>query len=160
MPARDVAFLLSLMESAYRRSSWHGTNLRGSLKGLTAEEALRRPAPGRHNAWELAVHCAYWKYVALRKLTGEKRGSFPVKGSNWFPREAPMGESEWKRDLALLHLMHTRLVEESARLSPARLSQRVVASRRTHWELLTGVASHDLYHAGQIQLLKRLTERT
>ena len=66
--------LLALVDEAYDRRSWHGPNLRGSLRGLSAAEAAWRPSPGRHSAWEIAVHAAYWKYAAWRRLTGEKRG--------------------------------------------------------------------------------------
>jgi hypothetical protein len=77
-----VAVLLAAIDQAYDRKSWHGTNLRGSLRGLPARRATWRPAPGRHNVWEIAVHAAYWKYVVWRRLTGEPKGSFPLKGSN------------------------------------------------------------------------------
>ena len=70
MSDRDL--LLRILDDAYERKAWHGTNLRGSLRGVTADEARWRPAPGRHNIWELAVHCAYWKYTVRRKLTSLK----------------------------------------------------------------------------------------
>jgi len=82
-----VNFALSVIDCAYNRQSWHGTNLRGSLRGLSVTDVARRPKRGRHNIWELVVHCAYWKYVVRRRLTGEKRGSFPLAGSNFFSVE-------------------------------------------------------------------------
>ena len=73
---RDV--LLRILDEAFDQRSWHGTNLRGSIRGLTPDAAAWRPAPGRHNIWELVVHAAYWKYAVRRRLLGEKRGSFPL----------------------------------------------------------------------------------
>src|SRR6185436_8272660 len=83
--------LLALLDQAYDRRSWHGTNLRGSIRGVSTEQAAWRPGPSRHNIWEIVVHAAYWKYAARRRLTGEARVSFPIKGSNWFerPESAP-----------------------------------------------------------------------
>jgi hypothetical protein len=81
-----IELLLTQIDQAYDHRSWHGTNLRGSIRGLTPEEAVWRPAPRRHNIHELIVHCAYWKYVVSRRLAGGKRGSFALKGSNWFAR--------------------------------------------------------------------------
>ena len=140
---KQVSLTLNLIDQAFDRKAWHGTNLKGSLRRMTAAEASWRPTSARHNAWEIAVHCAYWKYAVWRRLTGVKRGSFPMKGSNWIER--PSVGADWKADLALLDQMHRQLREAIAAL-------KTVPDVR----LLTGIAAHDLYHAGQIQLLKRL----
>jgi hypothetical protein len=151
-----IASLLAQLDEAYDRRSWHGTNLRGSLRGLEAAQAAWRPAPGRHNAWEIAVHAAYWKYAAWRRLTGEKRGSFDRPGSNWFPTPEPPTATAWRKDVAVLAACHRRLREAVARLSDADLDRRAAGGQETVGRLVRGIAAHDLYHAGQIQLLKRL----
>jgi len=144
MSDRDL--LLRILDDAYERKAWHGTNLRGPLRGVTPDAARWRPAPGRHNIWELAVHCAYWKYTVRRKLTGEKRGSFPRKGSNWI---AP--GDDWQSDLRLLGDQHRALHSAIDAASAQQL--------RKLERLLYGVAAHDAYHTGQIQLIKRLRGR-
>ncbi len=156
--ARDDAIttLLALLDEAYDRRSWHGPNLRGSLRGLRAAQAAWRPARGRHNAWELAVHAAYWKYAALRRLTGEKRGSFARAGSNWLATPTPPTEAAWRRDLGLLADCHRRLRAAVAGLQDADLVRRTPGGQETIGRLVRGVAAHDLYHAGQIQLIKRM----
>ena len=151
-----IASLLAQLDEAYDRRSWHGTNLRGSLRGLEATEAAWRPAPGRHNAWEIAVHAAYWKYAAWRRLTGEKRGAFDRPGSNWFPSPEPATAAAWRKDVALLGECHRRLLAAVERLADADLDRRAPGGREPIGRLVRGVAAHDLYHAGQIQLLKRL----
>lgn len=137
-------------DRAYDLSSWHGPNLRGALRGVTAEEALWRPKPGVHNIWELAIHAAYWKYVVRRKLAGLARGSFPLKGSNWIASPDAADAPAWKGVLALLESEHRQLREMIMALSDAELRD---ANKR---RLLAGVAAHDLYHAGQIRLVRRL----
>src|SRR5947199_9898928 len=110
----EIQHLLALIDRAYDRRSWHGTNLRGSIRGLSARQAAWRPGPSRHNIWELVVHAAYWKYAARRRLTGESRGSFPVKGSNWFERPPVTTQVRlkadatdgWRSDIELLDQMH------------------------------------------------------
>src|SRR6202022_3143178 len=88
-PSVDSADLvLALLDEAYEKRAWHGPNLKQSLRGVSAKQAAWRPAPGRHNIWELAVHSAYWKYAVRRKIAGRKRGSFVLEGSNFFPRPA------------------------------------------------------------------------
>jgi uncharacterized damage-inducible protein DinB len=153
-----VTQLLEILARAYDRKSWHGTNLRGSIRGLDPVTVARRPAPGRHNIWELVVHAAYWKYAVWRRLSGEKRGTFPLGGSNWFarPLKGDDGERAWRRDVALLGQMHAQLIESVAALADTDLDRVAHGSTVSRFELIAGVAAHDLYHAGQIQLIKRV----
>ena len=152
----EILLLLGMLDEAYSVKTWHGPNLKGSLRGLTATAAAWKPGPKRHSIWEIAVHAAYWKYVARRRLLSEKRGSFALKGSNWFSRPLDSSEKAWKADLALLDQEHARLREAVAGLKPASLSFTPVASKVSNLRLIYGIANHDVYHAGQIQLLKRL----
>src|SRR5687767_8027842 len=157
----QTEILISCIDQAFDHKSWHGTNLRGSIRGTELETAAWRPAPGRHNIWELVVHTAYWKYVVKRRLTGEMRGTFPLKGSNFFERPG-IGEDEvrlWKSDVALLTSMHSELRAAVANLKPADLGKAAHGGNETVLSLVTGIAAHDLYHAGQIQLLKRLQKK-
>ena len=149
--------LLANIDQAYNRKAWHGPNLRGSLRGVSARQAAWRPGRGRHNIWEIVVHAAYWKYIVRCRLTGEPRGSFPVKGSNWFQRPPESSEHAWKADLALLDRMHKSMREVIARFPAKDLHRRAAGARTTNFTLISGIAAHDLYHAGQIQLLKRLS---
>ncbi len=156
MPSPEIDQLRVLLALAFERKAWHGTNLMGSLRGLDPERAAYRPAPGRHNIWELAVHAAYWKYAVWRLLVGAERGGFPEKGSNWFPRPVEETPAAWRADLALLKRIHRQLEAAVGAFDPKRLDERVPSGRWTFRESILGAASHDLYHAGQIQLLKRL----
>ena len=162
MSPTRLSFALSVIDCAYNRQSWHGTNLRGSLRGLSIEDLVRRPKPGAHNIWELVVHCAYWKYVVRRRLTGGKRGSFPLAGSNFFERPIPRTSRsdlrrQWTADLLLLDDMHDQLRDVVAALPASKLRNAGSARKPTPMWLIQGIAAHDLYHAGQIQLIKKLT---
>jgi hypothetical protein len=152
----QAQLILRLLDQAYDRKSWHGPNLRGVLRGVDAETAVWRPAPGRHNIAELAVHAAYWKYSVLRRLVDLPKGSFPLEGSNWFTRDAGLAPQDWKRDLALLGDMHRKLRAAAERASDEALGRIPPGSKTKLVDLLLGVAAHDLYHAGQIQLIKRM----
>jgi len=148
--------LLDALDEAYDRRSWHGTNLRGSIRGLSRAVAAWRPAPDRHNIWELVVHAAYWKYTVRRWLTGEKRGSFALEGSNWWVRPLEDTDAAWKRDVALLASEHRVLRAAVAAFPSGKLANKAGQSPFTYAALIRGAGAHDLYHAGQIQLLKRL----
>lgn len=153
-----ISLLLEMIDQAYDHHAWHGTNLRGSIRGLTADEASWRPGKKRHNIWEIVVHAAYWKYAVHRRILGEKRGSFPLKGSNWFRRPDTENERTWRADVAMLDDTHERLREAIARVLPENLQKAQGKSRYTYAQIIYGIASHDLYHTGQIQLLKRLQQ--
>ena len=157
MPSAEILILLDAIDRAYNRRSWHGTNLRGALRGITPGEAAWRPSRGRHNIWELVVHAAYWKYVVHRRLTGEAAGSFVLKGSNWFARpEGKPADAAWKKDIRLLDDIHRSLRNAVSMVKSKALSYKPTNSKVSNLMLIEGIAAHDLYHAGQIQLLKRL----
>lgn len=151
-----VALLLDLLDEAFDRKAWHGTNLRGSVRRLDARSAAWRPGPDRHSAWELTVHAAYWKYAVRRRIEGGARGAFPRRPSNWPRIPARPDAKAWRDDLVLLVAEHRALHEVVALLSPARLSERSPKKTWTLANQIHGVAAHDVYHTGQIQMLKRL----
>jgi hypothetical protein len=156
--ARDprIELLLEVVDQAFDQRGWHGTTLRGSLRGVTADEALWRPAPGRHNIWELTVHTAYWKYAVRRRLTGGETGSFARKPSNWPAVPDTPDAAAWKSDIRLLEAEHRLLRDTVRTLPPAKLKALSPQGVWTMAEEIHGVAAHDLYHTGQIQLIKRL----
>jgi uncharacterized damage-inducible protein DinB len=151
----EIDLLLTQIDQAYDRRSWHGTNLKGSIRGMSAEQAAWRPGPDRHSIQEVVVHAAYWKYAVHRRLTGGTRGSFPLKGSNWFSRPGP-DERQWRADVRLLDEIHRELRAAVAAFDPRQLQRRAKGSTQTPLFMISGIIAHDLYHAGQIQLLKRL----
>lgn len=151
-----IDLLLRIVDQAYNKKAWHGTTLRGSIRGLSAKEALWRPASRRHNIWEIVLHTAYWKYAVRRRLRNDEKGSFPRQGSDWPQLPAATNDKAWKRDVALLRAEHLGLLEAIEALRPRELESRARGSTWTHAQTIYGIASHDLYHAGQIQLLKRL----
>jgi hypothetical protein len=156
LAARDIDLLLRMLDQAFDRKSWHGPNLRGSIRSVDAGLAAARPAPERHNIWEVVVHAAYWKYTVRRRLLGEKRGSFPLKGSNWFARPIDPTEEAWRHDVELLEDVHHTLRDAVAAMDAAELARAPAGSKVSNLDLIAGVAAHDVYHAGQIQLVKRL----
>ena len=149
--------LWNLQPPAGRRN-WHGgPGPVGALRGVTAVEAAWRATPRRKSIWELALHIAYWKYTIRRHLGGGKLLRFPRSPSNFPALPDPADEPAWSADVALLRAEHELLVEAVRALPERRLRERPAERRRwTYGELVLGIAAHDAYHTGQIQLLKRL----
>ncbi|MGH7754125.1 MAG: hypothetical protein ACREN5_15070, partial [Gemmatimonadales bacterium] len=105
MPHPLIRQLLRVYDQAYRAPSWHGTPLRGSIRGLSPRDALRRPGRRGHNIWEEVLHTAYWKYIVRRRLTRDERDSLPIEGCFWFPVNRGSAR-EWKAAVRLLEEQH------------------------------------------------------
>jgi len=150
----SAKLVLALLDEAYEKKTWHGPNLKQSIKGITARQAAWRPGPGRHNIWEVTLHAAYWKYAVRRRIEGGKRGSFALKGSNFFtrPEKGNLNEAAWSADKKLLEQEHRALHRMAAKVLGTARAAKLLPQ-------LYGVAFHDIYHAGQIRLLRRLMPR-
>jgi hypothetical protein len=151
---RTRELVLRLFDEAYEKKTWHGPNLRQAVRGVSAKRAAWRPGAGRHNVWEETVHTAYWKYAVRRRIEGGKRGSFALKGSNFFPRpeKGQANEAAWRADKKLLEREHRALREAIERVLDTPRGSKFLRQ-------IYGVALHDVYHAGQIRLLRRLMAR-
>ena len=155
---KRVRLLVEIFDQAYRAPSWHGMPLKGTLRGVSARDALWRPGPKRHCIWELVLHTAYWKCMVRRRLLRDAQIAFPRSGANWPELTPRTNEAAWRRDRALLDEQHALLRRAIVRLDPRQLERRGWGGHST-WRVqaeIYGIASHDLYHAGQVQLLKRL----
>ena len=148
--------LVRVLDQVYDHRGWQGTTLKGALRGVTPAQATWRPAPGRHNIWELMLHAAYWKFVVRRHITGDRTLVFPRKGADWPRIPEPATRKEWRKDLACLSAEHRRLRDAVGRLTASELRRKSGGFRWTNLEQLHGGAAHDADHTGQIQVLKRL----
>jgi uncharacterized damage-inducible protein DinB len=138
--------------------NWHGgPSPVGALRRVSATAASWRPTPRRKCIWELALHIAYWKYTVRRHLEPIPLERFPRSPANWPALPDTRDETSWARDVALLREQHERLVAAVASVPQSRLDQIPIRGRRwTYGQLVLGIAAHDAYHTGQIQLMKRL----
>lgn len=158
MPSAVLDLLAWNLQPPPGLRSWHGgpSPVTG-LRGVTAEQAAWRPGPRRKNIWALALHIAYWKYTVRRHLEEGPVARFPRSPSNWPAPPSAVTEAAWRGDVALLRSEHERLVSAATRVSLEALDRIPPAGRRwTYGQLLLGIAAHDAYHTGQIQLMKRL----
>jgi uncharacterized damage-inducible protein DinB len=152
----SIQLLLHALDEAYGVSAWHGTNLRGSLRGVSARAASWRPGTGRHSIRELVLHAAYWKYRVRQRLTGDGRLSFAIAGKNFFRLPDPT-EKRWRFERQLLDREHRALRRAVASFPETRLRKPLPRSRRrTALREIAGITLHDVYHTGQIQMLKVL----
>jgi uncharacterized damage-inducible protein DinB len=139
-------------ERAWDGDAWHGTPLRKLLLDVAASGANDRPVPGAHTIAEIVLHLAYWKWAVIERIAGAV--VLPSHEDQWPPvRDA--NEAAWRETLALLDTRHHALMKALGRLGDEQLSHSVAGKDYNVYVLLHGVLQHELYHAGQIALLKR-----
>jgi len=151
----EIRMLLFYLDQAFGRRGWHGPTLSAAVKGVSTRQALWRLSPGRNTIWELVLHAAFWKHEVRKRLTGDE-GRFARSPRN-FPRvPAQPTDGAWADDVALLHSEHARFVAMVEKFPAAKLHRKIPGTRYVPVEQIAGIAAHDLYHCGQISLLRRL----
>ena len=143
--------------SSATHRAWHGPSLMRALEGVDAEQAKTKPIGGRHSIWEIVNHCAYWMGEVDRALRGED--IFDVEEIEDWP-EAGGSPEEWQADLEKLAVIHEMVYKRIWALKPEDLERKLDATFGetffdfTFRKMLHGISDHNVYHAGQISLLK------
>ena len=149
----EVERIADQLKRAFEGNAWHGPSVREVLTGVAAAQAARRPLRNAHTIWEIAVHIGVWEAFVRRRLEGEVITDVPPE-QDW-PPITDTSEAAWKRTLAQLEEGHMRLQKVIAALPESRLAETVQGMGYSVYFMLHGVVQHDLYHAGQIALLKK-----
>jgi uncharacterized damage-inducible protein DinB len=140
------------LKRAFEGPAWHGPSVKEALAGVTARTAAARLIPGAHTIWEITAHIAVWEDVVRRRLAGERVE--PSDAEDW-PPAGEGGESAWKALLDRLEAGNRSLREAILAFDESRLDQPPSGSISTAYVSMHGAIQHDLYHAGQISLLKK-----
>ena len=148
----ESALIADQLRRAFNGDAWHGPALLELLQDMDAATAAAKPLPNVHSIWELVMHIAAWDEAATRRLAGEK--TQPTGVAN-FPIVPKPTEAAWRKAVAHLNRTHDVLVRKVAALSDSRLGERVPGKKYNFYFMLHGVVQHELYHAGQIAILKK-----
>jgi uncharacterized damage-inducible protein DinB len=144
------------LQRAFFGNAWHGPAVMEILEDVDALTAAAKPIAGVHSIWELLLHTAVWDGVALTRLAGSK--CHPTGDANFPPVTRPT-EGAWRKAVSDARRIHDKLVKTVSGLSPERLRDRVPGKRYNFYHLLHGIAQHELYHAGQMAILKKAVMR-
>jgi uncharacterized damage-inducible protein DinB len=143
------------LRRAFYGGAWHGDSLFEILKGVTAEQAAARPIANAHSIWELVLHIAAWDGAVRRRMTGV---AVKLSAKKNFPPVVDTSEAAWARTLEHVRQVHDELVGAVEEFPEKSLSKQVPGKKGAHYNfyyMLDGVVQHELYHAGQIALLKK-----
>ena len=150
----ESALIAEQLRRAFQGDAWHGPALLELLQDVDAATAAAKPLPDVHSIWELTLHIAAWDAAASRRLGGEK---IQLTGGANFPLVPKPTEAAWHKAVTHVKRTHDALVKTVATLPESRLRDRVPGKKYDFYFMLHGVAQHELYHAGQIAILKKAT---
>ncbi|KAF0247575.1 MAG: hypothetical protein FD167_3023 [bacterium] len=140
------------LKSIYYANAWHGPALKEVLTGITAAQAKAKPITEGHSIWELVLHISGWNSVFLLALEG-KSVNEPEGGD--FPIINDTSENAWQKVLAQLDQDYEKFLSAISSLRDERLNDKVVGKDYNFRLMLRGIINHDIYHTGQIALLKK-----
>jgi hypothetical protein len=144
---------IRILREGYGDGAWHGPDLKAALADVAEATAFWRPAAGRHNIAEIALHHAFYAHAVRAKLSEVEPEPFVLGGDDWFPL-ADSSTMKWSKILDVVALEQQRLADCVCEINAGRKRSPLPASER--FDVVLGITCHAIYHAGQIQLLKRL----
>jgi uncharacterized damage-inducible protein DinB len=140
------------LRRAFYGNAWHGPAVLELVKDVNAKAASARPLADVHSIWELLLHVEAWDRAGLIRLSGKK---CQMKGAKNFPPVTTPTDAAWGDAVAQVKATHDELVKTVASLAESRLRDQVPGKRYDFYHMLHGIAQHELYHAGQIAILKK-----
>jgi uncharacterized damage-inducible protein DinB len=157
----EIERIVDQLDREHSGDPWHGSPIASILEGITATEAAAHPVAGAHSIWEIVLHMTGWKREARRRLGGAPAAE--PEGGDW-PAVSALSEDEWQRALSGLERAHRDLVSAVRALPESRLFEptndprsRPLGAGVSYYVLLHGIVQHDVYHSGQIAILKKAT---
>ncbi|MGA7914960.1 MAG: DinB family protein [Candidatus Acidiferrales bacterium] len=148
----EIDRIIDQMDRAFGGDAWHGPSLESLLEGVTAEQASQHPVPGAHSIWELVNHIALWNSIVQHRASGEK---VEVSAEEDWPPVWEATKVAWQRTLEHLRECRARFRAAVQKLPENKLSDIVPGKDHSQYVMLHGAIQHDLYHAGQIAVLKK-----
>jgi uncharacterized damage-inducible protein DinB len=152
MSMEEIHRIDDQLRRAFEGHAWHGPSMREVVADVTAERAAARPVSGAHSIWEIVLHVTAWQVGVRRRVEGERLELSPHE--DW-PPVTDTSEAAWRQALATLERTHTELRSTASRLADSRLQEKVTGQDHSVYMTLHGLIQHNLYHAGQIALLKK-----
>jgi len=153
----EVVRIVKQFQRGFEGQAWHGPALLELLNGVDARDAAARPIPSAHSIWEIVLHIAAWKGAGVRRLKGDRA---ELSDAEDWPSVAETTDEAWQNAKAGLTKIHQQLLEAIGRLDDPRLDEPIVEGLSTVYATLHGILQHDLYHAGQIAILKKALTAT
>ena len=151
-PMTETERILDQLKRANKGGAWHGPSVSETLAGISAKMAAARPVSGPHSIWEVVLHIAAWQGAVGRRLKGDRAEL--LSEEDW-PQVIEASEAAWSKAKKALEQSYDSLVAALSGLDDTRLDEPILPEMSSIYVTLHGVIQHDLYHAGQIAILKK-----
>jgi uncharacterized damage-inducible protein DinB len=151
----QASLLADQIQRAFKGPAWHGDPITKILSDITAAQAAARPIKNAHTIWELVLHITAWDRVVCRRVAG---AAVKVTAKENFPPVTDTSETAWRKAVENLKNVHGELVKAVAAFPDSRLRKRVPGKAQKYHDfyyMISGIVQHELYHAGQIAILKK-----
>jgi uncharacterized damage-inducible protein DinB len=148
----EIERIVDQLKRAFEGEAWHGSAVMEIIEGITAQQAAARPVHGVHSIWELVLHIAAWEGAVLSRLHGDRA---QLSTEEDWPVVAETSDEAWERTRKNLKRGNDELRSAILRLDESRLYEPILEGMPSVYGTLHGVIQHDLYHAGQIAMLKK-----
>jgi len=151
----ECARLADQIRRAFQGEAWHGDPVLKLLRDVDAKTAAQHPFKNAHSIWELVLHIAAWDDAVRRRAGGR---AVKLSGKQNFPPVTESSEAAWRKAVEHLKHTHDELVKAVAAFPDSRLQEQVPGKTekyRNFFYMFSGIVQHELYHAGQIALLKK-----
>jgi uncharacterized damage-inducible protein DinB len=147
--------LADQIRRAFEGSAWHGDSILELLSDVNSKTAAARPIKDAHNIWEILLHIAAWDGVVIHRIGGR---AVMLADEQNFPAVRDSSEAAWTQAIETTKKTHHELIKAVAGFPDSRLAEQVPGKTENYYNfyyMFSGIVQHELYHAGQIALLKK-----
>jgi uncharacterized damage-inducible protein DinB len=147
--------LADQIRRSFEGNAWHGDSVLELLADVSAKTAAAKTVPSAHSIWELLLHIAAWDDAVRRRAGGE---AVELSDAQNFPSVKDISEAAWRQAIESTKHTHNELIKAVAAFPDSRLQDQVPGKTEKYhnfFYMFSGIVQHELYHAGQIALLKK-----
>ena len=153
----ELLRIIDLLNTTYEgEEAWHGPSLAEVMRDVTPDMASLRISPNTHSIAELLFHMTSWRIFCVKKMQGDEQFDILTPEKNFGQLPEKIDDFEWEALQMELSLSQEELINELDKRDEDEFLEDIVPGRDyTYYDLLHGIINHDIYHAGQVQILKK-----
>ena len=147
------------LETVLWGDPWYGNPVYTIIGHVSFEAAYEKPPGSAHNIAAIVLHMLAWTEEVMDRMNG-LAAQMPSSG-DW-PDPGNPDEQKWQNYVNDLKLVNVNLMGVIQNFPEEKWDEPINDTRNaetelTYLEMMDGFIQHQVYHAGQIALLNRIT---